>query len=106
MFKLMALFVLFCVSISGCTHTKVKNVEVYTFKKERVDQKIEGNQGYLTGTPPEIGPRDTKRTLIGVDIELPAFGKSDFLKKNNENTTSVPQENAVVTVVGEEEWIK
>lgn len=47
-------------------------IDVYTFKKDRVDQELSGNQGYLSGAPQ--GPaeeRKSKRTLIGVDIELP-----------------------------------
>ena len=54
-------------TLAGCS-----NVRVYTFAKERVDQKEAGNRGYITGTPPPkpIGPVK-KRTLIGIDIEIP-----------------------------------
>ena len=49
-------------------------IEIYKFKKARVDQSLKGNRGFLSGKPeglPEsAGCR--KRTLIGVDIELPA----------------------------------
>ena len=54
-------------------------IEIYTFKKERVDQDLDGNRGYIMGTPPSrknMGSR--KRTLIGVDIEL-AGGSDDSL---------------------------
>lgn len=59
--------------ISGCASTGDEPVSVYTFQKDRVDQKVTGNQGYLTGDAPEKSSegRKTTRTLIGVDIELP-----------------------------------
>ena len=48
-------------------------IDIYKFKKERVDQKISGNQGYIMGNPPAAKDRTgLKRTLIGVDIELPS----------------------------------
>ncbi|MFH1878890.1 MAG: hypothetical protein ABH883_08795 [Candidatus Omnitrophota bacterium] len=47
-------------------------IKVYTFKKERVDQDIKGNRGYVQGNVPDIKEknRNSKRTLIGIDIEL------------------------------------
>ncbi|MBU1852071.1 MAG: hypothetical protein KJ995_06700, partial [Candidatus Omnitrophica bacterium] len=44
-----------------------------TFKKDRVDQTVEGNKGYLKGTAPELQAKanSPQRTMIGVDIELP-----------------------------------
>ncbi len=53
-------------------------VDIYTFRRERVDQELEGNRGYIVGSPPPVeerGPR--KRTLIGIDIELPFFWRRD-----------------------------
>lgn len=55
--------------VSGCA-TKV---DVYTFKKDRVDQKInEDNVGYLSGKPNNLQgtDRNVKRTLIGIDVDL------------------------------------
>ncbi|MBN1354463.1 MAG: hypothetical protein JW994_07325, partial [Candidatus Omnitrophica bacterium] len=54
------------VALAGCT-----DVKTYTFKKERVDQRIEGNRGYLIGTPPPVPVEKNvpKRTMIGIDIE-------------------------------------
>ncbi|MBU0571404.1 MAG: hypothetical protein KJ995_00435 [Candidatus Omnitrophica bacterium] len=54
--------------ITGC-----RSVDVYTFKKDRVDQTVEGNKGYLKGTAPELQAKanSPQRTMIGVDIELP-----------------------------------
>jgi len=55
-------------SLSGCLRT-------YTFKQERVDQEISGNRGTIMG---EVSPAPAirtvpKRTVIGVDVEIPAF---------------------------------
>ncbi len=49
-------------------------IDIYTFKKERVDQELKGNRGYLSGKAPArpSGGMKKERTLIGIDIELPA----------------------------------
>jgi len=54
-------------------------LEVYTFKKDRVDQEIKGNRGYLFGKAPEINEknRKTQRTLIGVDIQVGVASDDD-----------------------------
>ncbi|MFC1479830.1 hypothetical protein ACFL5Y_00055 [Candidatus Omnitrophota bacterium] len=71
--KIFAVLVIASFITAGCASSGQKPVEVYTFKKDRVDQEITGNRGYLKGTPPPVPEdRDTQRTLIGVDIELPA----------------------------------
>ncbi len=68
--------VLILLVIAGFLVTGCAGVDVYTFKKDRVDQEIKGNEGYLTGqadgTP--LKERKTERTLIGVDIELTGPG--------------------------------
>ena len=79
--RLIILLLLLSVSLTGCakfTMQKVANAvdgidgKVYLFQKDRVDQRMGGNRGYITGTPPPAAPRENlKRTLIGVDIELP-----------------------------------
>jgi len=55
-------------SLSGCLRT-------YTFKQERVDQEISGNRGTIAGevTPAPAIRTVPKRTVIGVDVEIPAF---------------------------------
>ena len=65
---LLALIVLISLIVTGCS-----NVRTYTFKKDRVDQRVEGNRGYLSGSPPPapVEREASKRTLIGVDIEVP-----------------------------------
>jgi len=42
-------------------------------KVDRIDQGMGGNRGYLTGTPPpQPSVKDApKRTLIGIDVEIP-----------------------------------
>ncbi|HPN72829.1 MAG TPA: hypothetical protein PKZ41_02415 [Candidatus Omnitrophota bacterium] len=95
-------------------------IEVYTFKKERVDQELKGNRGYVMGTPPEVGNRGSrKRTLIGVDVELPGTAKEEVQAETvkpepvlvEETVTPPPvEESPQVEVVEEveieDEWIK
>ena len=53
--------------IAGCS-----SVKTYTFKRDRVDQDMEGNRGYIKGTPPPAESRENlKREMIGVDVEIP-----------------------------------
>lgn len=54
-------------SLSGCY-----TMRVYTFKRDRVDQGIDGNRGYIIGTSPQAPAQKEvpKRTMIGVDIEM------------------------------------
>ncbi len=54
--------------LSGCSGARI-----YTFKKDRVDQRTKGNRGYIKGTPPPEPIRKgvAKRTLIGIDMEVP-----------------------------------
>jgi len=55
------------VFMAGCS-----SVNVYKFEKDRVDQKLAGNKGYVEGdeSAEPATERKTKRTLIGVDIDL------------------------------------
>lgn len=63
-------------AVSGCG----ANVRTYTFQKERPDQELLGNRGYLKGTPPPSErPKKAERTFVGVDVELPT-GK-EFIKQ-------------------------
>ena len=69
--KILILIIAVSFLITGCA-----SVDVYTFKKDRVDQTAEGNKGYLKGTAPELQTKadSPQRTMIGVDIELPGSG--------------------------------
>jgi len=64
---LLVAILLMSVTLSGCY-----TMRVYTFKRDKVDQRIEGNRGYIMGAaPPAPIEREVpKRTLIGLDIEL------------------------------------
>ncbi len=77
----MVCFVMSGAAVSGAK--KMKGFDVYTIKKERVDQAVDGNRGYIMGTPPRTtGPeRCATRTLIAVDIELPTFGTGESEKE-------------------------
>jgi hypothetical protein len=100
--------------ISGCAGTGVEYIKVYKFKKDRVDQSVKGNRGYITGESPEApsAERKSERTLIGVDIDVPAelfppFGKD--LEEEGEQpkkgtACEVPKEGKKAEP--EEEWIK
>ncbi len=83
-------------------------IDIYTFKKKRVDQELNGNRGYVMGTPPPPGERKDKRTLIGIDIELPGVVDDDYSEEEYTETASVKTETGCkpVTVVSDEEWIK
>ncbi|MFC1704157.1 LysM peptidoglycan-binding domain-containing protein [Candidatus Omnitrophota bacterium] len=51
---------------SGCF------VRTYTVRKERVDQEVSGNRGYIQGSAPameEVTPRKKKRTTFVVEVE-------------------------------------
>ena len=73
-------------------------IDIYTFKKERVDQELNGNRGYLMGTPPAVKERGSrKRTLIGVDIEL--AGTSQESTEKEDVYVRVTEEPVVDTAV-------
>ena len=102
-------FIFVFVMLSG---SKAEAIDIYTFKKDRVDQSLTGNRGYISGEPKDLPEekRNLKRTLIGVDIELPAgFSKAS----SGEETATEPQKNKAkktekteVKPVKEEDWIK
>lgn len=104
--------------VSICVVSVCEAIDIYTFKKDRVDQSLDGgNRGYISGTPPaEPEDRNTKRTLIGVDIELPMT--SSTLNVEGAEVTIQPKEKIKPTAssqkkvtlveeeVVEEEYIK
>jgi hypothetical protein len=58
-----------CVAVGlfGCE----KISKPYIMTVDRVDQKVEGNRGYLKGTPPPEKERTNRtRPLIAVDMDL------------------------------------
>jgi hypothetical protein len=58
-------------AMAGCAECGYKVSRPYVGRMERVDQIIEGNRGYLKGTPPPVGERSTTRQLFTVDVDLP-----------------------------------
>ena len=98
MMKLLSGILIVLLSASGCASTGEKPIEIYTFTKDRVDQKIEGNQGYLVGTPVEkvSDNRSTTRTLIGIDILLPGSSKVETETAVQEEKKPVQKEAEVV----------
>lgn len=62
-----ALVVCAAVALVGCERIS----KPYIMTVDRVDQKVEGNRGYLKGTPPPAQDRTgLKRSLIAVDMDL------------------------------------
>ena len=125
--KLVVVLLIVSFLVIGCS-----NVKTYTFKRERVDQEMQaGNKGYLAGTPPPAESREgLKRTMIGVDVEIPILpweeGKGVSLPPTSEKVEQPPMEDKKIimefpekktepappemikgeVVVEEEEWIK
>ncbi|MFC1549176.1 hypothetical protein ACFL5E_04370 [Candidatus Omnitrophota bacterium] len=93
-------------------------VKVYTFKKDRVDQSLGGNRGYITGRPEGLAERTEtpQMTLFGMDVEVPAkfwptvsSEKTHFRKSTKPSKKEPVGTEESMTVVGdetEEEWIK
>ena len=80
------LYVLFVgillISFSGC-------VTVEKVVRERVDQDISGNQGYIQGASPSPAQAETKtREYIDVKVEVPTLGE---IKKNMERRNTQEQ---------------
>ncbi len=68
LFCFTVLSILVLVALAGCQMSKP-----YVMEMDRVDQKMEGNRGYLKGTPPPAEDRSNlKRPFIAVDIDLPS----------------------------------
>lgn len=108
--RIFGLVVVICFVVSLLSGIRADAIDVYTFKKDRVDQNLDGNRGYLMGKPKDMtgGERNIKRTLIGVDIELPAGSSYSEDEEGSEKKTT-PKEEKPSTVVGDEskeDWIK
>ena len=59
--------VVLTVAVVGCERIS----RPYVMTVDRVDQKVDGNRGYLKGTPPPATERtNLKRQLIAVDMDL------------------------------------
>ena len=64
-------------AMAGCANFGETKVSMpYVSQTERLDQKIEGNRGYVKGTPPP--PEDKtgrKRPFLTIDVDLPRTSK-------------------------------
>ena len=66
-FRYLAVIVCAAVALVGCE----KISKPYIMTVDRTDQKVEGNRGYLKGTPPPaVDNTGRKRSLIAVDMDL------------------------------------
>ena len=92
--------------VGNAAFSSDQSIDIYTFKKDRVDQEIDGNQGYIMGKPKEIPtkPRKSKRTLIGIDVELPMTA-SEYGEETVHESTAAPEKMKKETHT-QEEWIK
>lgn len=63
------------ITLAGCS------VNTKLVERERVDQQIKGNQGYLTGTAPATGERKATRKYFEVQVEVPPAEESRVPKK-------------------------
>ncbi|OGW75898.1 MAG: hypothetical protein A2Z72_07055 [Omnitrophica bacterium RBG_13_46_9] len=91
--KFLPITILFVsITLAGCA-----SVKTYTFQKDRVDQRLAGNRGYLMGTPPPapVEREVPKRTLIGVDVEIPIL-PGEKAEQLSEETPTIEQESIVV----------
>jgi len=80
---LSVMILLACMVLGGCSGARI-----YTFEKDRVDQRMEGNRGYVKGTPPSepIKKGVAKRTMIGVDVEVPLLPGEEGYKPTSGGT--------------------
>ena len=85
------------IGLVGCE----KISKPYIMTVDRVDQKVEGNRGYLKGTPPPEQERTSlKRPLIAVDMDFveikgkPAQDTAIVTKQGNKPIFPKASENA------------
>lgn len=90
----LALLIIVGFLVTGCVapESMDKGIGVYTFEKDRVDQKLQGNQGYLTGKAPASRvERKKTRTFFGIDIELPGTAEDEKETKKAQPQKSRPK---------------
>ncbi|MDO8525635.1 MAG: hypothetical protein Q7S07_04015 [Candidatus Omnitrophota bacterium] len=67
--KLLSLALVLCMALAAIGCERISKPYIMTV--DRVDQKVDGNKGYLTGTPPPSQERaNLKRSLIAVDMDF------------------------------------
>ena len=66
-FRYLAVIVCAAMALVGCESIS----KPYIMTVDRTDQKVDGNRGYLKGTPPPAEDHTgSKRSLIAVDMDL------------------------------------
>ena len=85
--------------VTGCARITTQVVE-----KPRLDQEIEGNQGYLKGSGPDASSsRKTTRKIIQTDIELPTARELNPWRVRKPAAPPAPSAQAPIAVMPEEE---
>lgn len=72
---------------AGCS------VNTKLIERERVDQQMSGNRGYLIGTPPPLGERRPTKKYYETQIEINPIGGHKTERKYEETTTNVTSVN-------------
>lgn len=95
---------LIAIALAGCASVKTTT---YTFTKDRVDQVVEGNRGYLLGTPPALTDRSQppKRTMIGIDVEIGVLPAEEAYYKRKKIQSSQTEKKEIIKDA-KEDWIK
>jgi LysM repeat protein len=104
--------VLFAFSVSGCV------IRTYSMKKDRVDQSLSGNRGYIQGSMPagQEKERPTQRQVYVAEVELgsgvkvakkaPAVQESEKVTTGNKGYIQESAPQQAVTAVQEEAPVK
>jgi nucleoid-associated protein YgaU len=87
------LILLGLVFLSGCL------VRTYEVNKPRTDLEVKGNQGYLTGTPPEAEPNKfgDKRKVSVMEVELGSHRYLREKKIKQEGKKEMPPETGAAS---------
>ena len=91
---LMLLLVCMALTITGCANLSETKISApYVMETGRVDQGLDGNRGYLEGTPPPAKDRSAlKRPMIAVDVDLPPTSREAGIPDTKLVNTSKMQE--------------
>lgn len=84
------------VTVAGCS------VNTKLIERERVDQEVSGNRGYLQGTPPPEGERKATRKYYEVQVEFPSITEESRVPKKVPQEESAPVADYGTPVTEEE----
>ena len=100
--------------LAGCATVSAP----YVMKTDRLDQKVEGNRGYLKGTPPPAEDlTGRQRPWIAIDVDLPNGAAKESVTSEKttirtrtvtteERGTPISTKETITTVTSTEENIK